>query len=85
MTCHNYASYHKNVTPILNFALSNQLNFYLLISQTQYRFFTSQITHFLFCKLQMFISQIQISISFHLANYSKPFTDCFDPEVIKIS
>ena len=48
-------------------------------------FHFSQITHFLFRKLQMFnkIHKIQISISFHLANYSKPFTDCCDPEVIK--
>ena len=63
-----YASYHKNLTPISNFALSNQLNFYLLISQNQYRFFILQITHFLFRKLEMFISQ---NTDFHFISFGK--------------
>ena len=68
VTCDNYASYHKNLTPISNFALSNQLNFYLLISQNQYRFFILQITNFLFRKLQMFISQ---NTDFHFISFGK--------------
>ena len=79
MTCDNYASYHKNVTPILNptklllahFANSVQI---FLFRKINYTLFVSQTADVHFTKYRF---------PFHLANYSKPFTDCFDPEVIK--
>ena len=44
------ASYHKNVTPISNFALSNQLNFYLLLLMCYSVPYNTGSPYFTFCQ-----------------------------------
>ena len=65
--------------------MSNELkNFYLLVSQITTDLSFRKLQTFCFANCRRSFRKIQISISFRVANYSKPFTGCFDPEVIKI-